>query len=93
LDDIERNADRLNIQAAANQITVPWLIVHGVSDESVPFQEAESLKRAGRRKQIRLLPIEGGTHTFGATHPWRSTTPELDTVFNETLAWFSAHLQ
>jgi uncharacterized protein len=92
LDDIEQNADRLDIRAAAKRIHVPWLIVHGVNDESVPIQEAESLKGASNREQTRFLPIEGGTHTFGATHPWRSSTPQLDDVFDETLAWFSAHL-
>jgi dienelactone hydrolase len=92
LDDIEHNAGRLDILAAAKRIKVPWLIVHGVNDESVAFQEAESLKSASKRRQTRLLPIERGTHTFGATHPWRSSTPELDAVFDETLAWFAAHL-
>ena len=92
LDDIERNAGRLDILAAAKRVNVPWLIVHGVNDESVPFQEAQSLKSASKRRQTRLLPIERGTHTFGATHPWQSSTPELDAVFDETLAWFAAHL-
>jgi uncharacterized protein len=92
LDDIEHNAERLDIIGLAGKITVPWLIIHGTNDESVPFKEAESLKRASKRKKTRLLPIEGGGHTFGATHPWRSTTPELDTVFDETLSWLSANL-
>jgi uncharacterized protein len=92
LDDIEHNTERLDIIGLAGKITVPWLIIHGTNDESVPFKEAESLKRASKRKKTRLLPIEGGGHTFGATHPWRSTTPELDTVFDETLSWLSANL-
>jgi dienelactone hydrolase len=92
LDDIEQNADRLNVPAMARRITVPWLIIHGTEDESVPFKEAQSLKTASKRKMTRLLAVEGGGHTFGATHPWRSTTSHLDTVFDQTLAWLSAHL-
>lgn len=91
LDDVERNAAALDIGAAAARITIPWLIVHGTQDESVGFSEAESLKAAGRRS-ARLLPVEGGGHTFGALHPWRSSTPELTTVFDETLAWLTTHL-
>ena len=91
LDDIERNAAALDIGAAAARLTIPWLIVHGTQDESVGFSEAESLKAAGRRS-ARLLPVEGGGHTFGALHPWRSSTPELTTVFHETLAWLTTHL-
>jgi pimeloyl-ACP methyl ester carboxylesterase len=93
LDDIEQNADSLDIEAAAGRITIPWLIIHGTEDESVGFSEAESLKAASPRKKTRLLPIERGGHTFGATHPWRSTTPQLDSVFDATVTWFSAHLK
>jgi dienelactone hydrolase len=93
LDDIEQHTESLDIPAAATRIRIPWLIVHGTADESVPFSEAEVLKTASRRKQTRLLPIEGGGHTFGATHPWRTATPELDTVFDATLDWLAAHLE
>jgi uncharacterized protein len=93
LDDIEQNAESLDIEAAAGRIAVPWLIIHGTEDESVGFSEAESLKAANSRKKTRLLPIERGGHTFGATHPWRSTTPQLDTVFDATTQWLAAHLK
>src|SRR5215208_2440205 len=72
LDDIEQNAETLDIETAAARIKVPWLIVHGTEDETVRFTEAETLKAASPRKKTRLLPIERGGHTFGATHPWRS---------------------
>jgi uncharacterized protein len=93
LDDIEQNADSLDIEAAAGRIAVPWLIIHGTDDESVGFSEAESLKAASPRRQTRLLPIEHGGHTFGAAHPWRSTTLPLDTVFDATTEWLAAHLK
>jgi dienelactone hydrolase len=93
LDDIERNASALDIEAAAEQIRVPWLIIHGTEDESVGFSEAESLKAASAATTTRLLPVEGGGHTFGAVHPWRATTPQLDTVFDSTLGWLAAHLK
>jgi dienelactone hydrolase len=92
LDDIEQNAESLDIEAAARRIMVPWLILHGTEDESVGFSEAEALKAASTRNQTRLLAIERGGHTFGATHPWRSSTTELDTVFDATIQWLSAHL-
>ena len=93
LDDIEQHAGALDIEAAAGRIAVPWLIIHGTEDESVGFSEAESLKAASSREKTRLLPIERGGHTFGATHPWRSSTPQLDTVFDATVEWLAAHLQ
>jgi dienelactone hydrolase len=92
LDDIEQNAVGLDIQSAAARIQVPWLVVHGTEDESVPFREAELLAGASAGRSVRLLAIEGGGHTFGATHPWRSATPQLETVFDATLSWLADYL-
>jgi fermentation-respiration switch protein FrsA (DUF1100 family) len=92
LDDIEHNGEALDIGAAAAHIAVPWLIIHGTDDEAVPFSEAESLKAASLGS-ARLLPVEGGGHTFGAVHPWQSATPALETVFNATLNWLTTHLK
>jgi dienelactone hydrolase len=92
LDDIENHADALDIEAAAGRIKAPWLIIHGTRDESVSFQEAELLEAAADRRSTRLLPIEGGGHTFGATHPWRSATPQLESAFDASLSWLTSHL-
>ena len=93
LDDIEQNASALDIEAAGRRIRIPWLVIHGTEDESVSFAEAERLKAASARPDTRLLPIQGGGHTFGAVHPWRASTPELDTVFDATLAWLTTRLK
>jgi dienelactone hydrolase len=93
LDDIEQNANSLDIEGAAARIRVPWMIVHGTADETVGFSEAEALKAASPRKKTRLLAVERGGHTFGATHPWQSSTPELDTVFDATVQWLADHLE
>ena len=93
LDDIEQNASALDIEAAGRRIRIPWLVIHGTEDESVGFAEAERLKAASARPDTRLLPIQGGGHTFGAVHPWRASTPELNTVFDATLAWLTTRLK
>jgi pimeloyl-ACP methyl ester carboxylesterase len=91
LDDLERNAAALDIQSAAARIRIPWLVVHGRADESVHFAEAQTLI-AGSGGTARLLPVEAGGHTFGAAHPWRGSTPELELVFDATLNWLATHL-
>jgi len=93
LDDIEQNAATLDIQAAAGRIQVPWLLVHGSQDESVNYREAALLHRASSQEAARILRVENAGHTFGAVHPWRSTTLELDLVFDQTLEWFAANLK
>lgn len=91
LDDVERHAaDTLDILGSAARMTVPWLLVHGTSDPTVASAEAARLARA--QPAARLLAIEGAGHTFGAAHPWRGSTPELDIAIKETVAWLARHL-
>ena len=91
LDDIERNAAALDIPGAARAIAVPWLIVHGTDDEAVPLSEGERLSAAA--PGARFLAIAGAGHTFGAAHPWRGSTPELQQVEDATLAFFAGELR
>ncbi|HJR16976.1 MAG TPA: alpha/beta fold hydrolase [Gemmatimonadales bacterium] len=91
LHDIERNGAVLDIEAAAERIRIPWLLIHGTEDESVRFAEAELLKASSTIDTTRLLAVRG-SHTFGATHPWQSGTPELDVVFDATASWLAANL-
>jgi pimeloyl-ACP methyl ester carboxylesterase len=90
LDDLERNATRLDVLAAAGAVHVPWLIIHGSADESVPASDAQDL--AARAPDARLLLIEGAPHTFGIMHPWSGSTPEFDRVLEASVDWFSRNL-
>jgi pimeloyl-ACP methyl ester carboxylesterase len=91
LDDIERNATALDIEAAARRVSVPWLILHGTDDEAVSLAEGERLAASAPR--ARFVPVEGAGHTFGAVHPWRGETPALEQVEDTTLAFFAEHLR
>lgn len=93
LDDIECNRDALDIAAAASRIRVPWLILHGALDESVPLEEGERLAAVAPAGTTRFLPIENAGHTFGATHPWSGGTAELERVFEATIAALSSELR
>jgi pimeloyl-ACP methyl ester carboxylesterase len=93
LDDIERNAEALDIEAAAARVAVPWLIVHGSDDEAVALLEGERLAAAAPRTRSRFLVVEGAGHTFGAAHPWQGATPELERVLDATLSFFAAELR
>jgi dienelactone hydrolase len=92
LEDIERNAEALDIEAAASRIAVPWLIVHGTADEAVPVAEGRLLAAAAPPPTTRFVAIEGAGHTFGAAHPWTGPTPGLDQAVNTTVAFFAEEL-
>ena len=88
LDDIELHGKaKLNIEAAAAKIKVPWLIVHGTADETVPSSEAERL-HAQSPGMSTLRLIEGANHSFDARHPLTEVSPVLKKVVLETVKFF-----
>jgi alpha-beta hydrolase superfamily lysophospholipase len=87
----EFGESKLNIAASASDIDVPWLIAHGVEDETVPVAEAERLSSLGGQKS-ELLRIDGVNHSFGGKHPLAEITPQLESVTKETVAFFAKHL-
>jgi uncharacterized protein len=93
LDDIERNTSSLDIERAAAGMAVPWLLVHGRDDDAVPLLEGERLAAVAPPARTRFLPVDGAGHTFGAAHPWRGPTPELEQVLDATLAFFAQELR
>lgn len=72
LEDMEENADALNIVDAAKRINIPWLIIHGNDDVNVPFETAQTLAEANPGS--RLVKIEGANHVYGATQPYTNET-------------------
>ena len=87
LEDVEVHGKaKLNILAAAGRIKVPWLIVHGTADETVPSSEAEALHAQSPVSTLRL--IEGASHSFDATHPLTEVSPVLEKVVLETVKFF-----
>jgi fermentation-respiration switch protein FrsA (DUF1100 family) len=89
LDDLEQHRRELDILAAAARVKVPWLIVHGTGDESVPAEEGLALERASGSPQTEVLRVEGGSHTLGVRHPWAGSTPEFDLALRRTVQFFS----
>lgn len=89
LDDLDSSREALNITAAAGRVSIPWLIIHGDNDESVPVGDAARLASANRNATLRIVPGTG--HTFGAGHPWKpAAVAEL--VMAESLRFLMKHL-
>ncbi len=88
LDDVEMHGQtKLNIEAAAAKIKVPWLIVHGTADETVPSSEAERLHALSPGVSTLRL-IKGANHGFDAKHPLTEIPPVLEKVVLETVKFF-----
>lgn len=85
-DDLRENADRLDVMAAAGRVRVPWLVVHGGEDATVPVGEARKLAETGPAAVLNV--IAGSGHTFEAVHPPTGTTPGLEAAVGATLHHF-----
>ncbi|HKI85812.1 MAG TPA: alpha/beta fold hydrolase [Thermoanaerobaculia bacterium] len=91
LEDVLAHRDRLDVQRAARERGMPWLIVHGEADETVPLSEGESLADAAG-ETAEFLPVPGASHTFGAQQPFVGTTPQLEMALDATRAWLKRYL-
>ena len=91
LAEIETLPPELDLHAAAARRTTPWLQLHGEKDEAIPLSEAEAMAQAATGSH-QFQVIEGGSHTFGARHPFAGPTPHLIEALNATQRWFRRHL-
>ena len=89
LDDYETHRERLDILAAASQLDVPLLVVHGDRDESVPV--GESLEIVSRARDSSRLVIGGAGHTYNAIHPLVHVPRELELAAAVTARFFAAY--
>ena len=89
VEDTLKNAARFSVEEAAKKLAIPYLIIHGTSDEAVSINEAKKINQWNSSSEI--LIIEEAAHTFGATHPFlKNDFPaQLQLVLDNTLAFLS----
>ncbi len=92
LDDIENNADRLDILKNAEYLGKPLLIIHGTADIPAKFEEAEQLYAASDKMITEFVRLEGAGHMYGAKHPYKEESPTLNHVIDITTHWIQKHL-
>ncbi len=83
LDDVERNRAAYDLLAAAARRRMPWLIVHGTADDTVPHGEGIELDRAAAEpREVVIVP--DGDHGLGGRHPFPGPRPPLIQALNAT---------
>lgn len=80
-EDMLTNKSRLDIKANAKKIKIPWLVIHGNHDKTVPYNQA--LHLSATNPETELFLIEGADHTYGGYHPYLE--PELPKETNQFL--------
>jgi len=56
-----------NVLAAAQKVTVPWLLIHGTDDTVVPVQDSRDIREL--RPDVKLVEISGADHLFADHTP------------------------
>jgi len=70
------NKEILDIKKSAENLNKPYLILHGMEDETVDFQEAIVLN--SWCKTATLFSLENANHAFGSSHPWEKEHLPVD---------------
>ncbi|MEN8124269.1 MAG: alpha/beta fold hydrolase [Bacteroidota bacterium] len=67
----KENEKRLHIKSAVKNLSIPYLIIHGINDETVNIKEAKNLHHWST--QSKLVLIENTNHTFDTIQPFTSS--------------------
>jgi pimeloyl-ACP methyl ester carboxylesterase len=86
-DDLKQNKDRFNIVQRLADMTTPVLHVQGDLDGKRLLKGLESMHAAAPHNPV--VMIKGGTHTFGAVHPFQGTTAQLEQALQVSLQFLS----
>ena len=85
LDDLERRAEALDLDAAIRRLPAPLLVIHGATDDTVPVSEAHRI--AGSAPDVSTVILNDASHTYGAIHPLVHVPFELTMAANVTAAF------
>jgi pimeloyl-ACP methyl ester carboxylesterase len=85
--DLVDNQERFNIIGRFADLRIPALILQGDKDFKRLLYGAGKLREAAPNQTH--LSIAGGTHTFGAMHPFAGTTPCLEDALAKTYTFLT----
>lgn len=88
--DYKKNKKRLSLERNIPKINAKGLIVHGMSDETVPWRSAKII--ADNNPKFKSLFIAGMEHGLGAKHPWEEEKlpSQLKHVVKKCMAFFNS---
>jgi len=93
LNDFETNHAKLDLEIAADRIRVPWLIVHGKTDVTVLYHEAENLYKASNKSTTELMLLDKVGHLYNASTKDEDNYQTLDIIFDKTLNWIHSNIK
>jgi pimeloyl-ACP methyl ester carboxylesterase len=91
VEELYKHQDKLDIQRAVSNLSIPQLIIHGIEDTSVLIEHARRLKEWNPKAEI--VEIKGAQHTFGGSHPWeeKSLPKHTKLALEKSLSFLELH--
>lgn len=90
LDEIEKYADdKLNIEKAVKNLSIPLFIAHGDQDLAVQIEEAEELYNWSNKSKTEFLKLIATGHTFDVNHPFENSNPKFERLLQSTYNFFN----
>lgn len=92
LHDLENHRKKLDIVEAASRIRIPWLLLHGRADVTVPLREAELLYDSADKKLTSLAFFDGLGHLYNGASPREDGYMTLDKILEVSRRWLQKNL-
>lgn len=73
------NEKRFNLKQAVSKIRIPFMVVHGIEDKEIAFEEAIEMKKWNAEIKLNLIPY--ADHNFGMRHGIEYHRLPEDTAF------------
>jgi alpha-beta hydrolase superfamily lysophospholipase len=93
LGDIDARLPGIDPVLRAPYIRVPWLILHGKADVTVPEREAAALARASGSDRTTLMLLDSVGHLYNARTPEEDHYVTLNHVISLTADWLKGVIQ
>lgn len=89
LEEVKEAQGKWDLEKAIRDVKTKFLIIHGDSDEAVPFQQSISIHEWNKdnKNESTLKIIPNATHTFNTRHPFNESTPELNSTIAQIIEW------
>ncbi len=91
-EDTRANAHRYSVQAAAERMLQPLLVVHGTRDPAVDYKDGYKIR--DWHGAAEWLSVTGADHVFGSSHPYTEVVlpVPLQEVYKKAVHFFGTHL-
>lgn len=89
LNEVLQSDLKWNVESEIKKLKQPILIIHGENDEAVPVEHGqhkyEWIKESNKNASLKIIP--GATHTFNTKHPFEETSPQLEEMIHDVVAF------